>query len=163
TARAQSPADVTGYKQHMENGVKLYQDKNYEAAIVEFEAAYALKKKPGPLLNIALCYKGLLNYPKAIRVLETALAQHADMMDASDQKAARDAITEMKGLLGFVSVEVYPSHTTLLVDGEALPAGATSSPIALGPGTHKIVARAEGYASGEEQVTIVSGEKAKPI
>src|SRR5438477_7435815 len=72
-AHADGATEAPGYKQHMENGVKVYEDKNYEAALVEFEAAYGIKKKPGPLLNIALCHKKLFNYPKAIRALETAL------------------------------------------------------------------------------------------
>ena len=59
-------AQTDPYKQHMENGVKLYNDRNYEAALSEFRAAYDAKPKASPLVNIALGHKALFNYPKAI-------------------------------------------------------------------------------------------------
>lgn len=151
------------YKQHMKNGVKLYQDGNFDAALVEFGAAYKAEAKASPLVNIALCQKGLFNYPKAIAALELALSKHADTMNAEDKKAAADAITEMRGLLAFVTVTVKPAAATLIVDGEDQPAGTASKPVALGPGTHRIGARLAGYATAEESVTVASGEKTRVV
>ncbi len=147
------------YKQHMRNGVKLYEDKNYVAAIAEFEAAYKAEAKASPLVNLALCYKNQFDYPKAIASLELALSRHGAAMSAGDKKAAEDAITEMRGLLAFVTLRVTPPGATISVDGEEKLPGATSSPIAMGPGSHKIGAQAKGFASAETSVTLVSGEK----
>jgi hypothetical protein len=155
--------DEAGYKSHMTNGVKLYQDRNWEAAIAEFEAAYRIKPKASPLVNIALCHKGMFNYPKAIGVLETALGKHADTLTPADKKAAEDAITDMKALLGYVTLELSPANATVSVDGADLPKDAASKPIPLGPGTHQIAARAEGYATQEQSVTVASGEKDKKV
>jgi hypothetical protein len=164
TAAAQ-PANeaASAYKQHMENGVKLFQDKNFEAAIVEFRAAYEAHAKASPLVNIALAYKGLFNYPKAIQALETALARHGDSMDAADRKAAHDAIAEMKGLLAYVNVAVRPAQATITVDGEDQPASSASSPVPLGPGTHKIGAHLDGYAPAEKSVTVASGDRSVSV
>src|SRR6185503_15191403 len=63
--------DNDAYRLHMDNGVKLYQDKNFAAAIAEFEAAYKARPKASPLMNISLCYKSVFAYPKAIAALET--------------------------------------------------------------------------------------------
>jgi PEGA domain len=147
------------YKQHMDNGIKLYQDGNFLAAIVEFRAAYEAHPKASPLVNIALCYKAKFNYPKAIETLETALARHSDTMDASDKQAATDAIADMRALLAYASVELTPKQATLLVDGEEQAPGASNKPIPLGPGAHQIAARAEGYAPSEQIVTVASGER----
>src|SRR5262249_17820800 len=122
SALAQQPqgwADAASpeYKQHMDNGVKLYQDKNYEAAIAEFTAAYRVKAKASPLLNISLCHKALFQYPKAIEALETALSKHGDTMEASDKKAAQDAIAEMRALLAYGKVEVRPPNAIASLDG----------------------------------------------
>src|ERR1044072_2699300 len=87
-ARAEPPAEAAtadpateAYKQHMSNGVKLFQDKNYAAAITEFQAAYDAKPKASPLINIALCHKGMYQYPKAVASLRAALEKHGDAMD----------------------------------------------------------------------------------
>src|SRR5262249_30705087 len=103
------------YKQHMANGVKLFQDKNYQAAIAEFGAAYQAKPKASPLLNTALCYKALFNYPKAIEALEKAIAKNADTLEPKDKRAAEDAIAEMTKLLGYVTVTVFPDTATVSV------------------------------------------------
>ena len=163
TPRAAAAQPSSAYKQHMKNGVKLYRDANYDAAVVEFEAAYLAEPKANPLVNIALCRKGQFNYPKAIGALELALSKHAGSMAADDKKAAEEAIVEMRGLLAFVNVTVTPPQATLMVDGHEQPAEAASKPLALGPGTHRIGARLKGYAGAEETVTVASGEKGKTV
>jgi hypothetical protein len=147
------------YRLHMDNGVKLYSDRNYPAAVVEFEAAYEARPSANPLMNIALCDKEMFHYARAITALEAALLKHGDSMDAGDKKAAEDAIKEMRALLGTATVTVRPPTATLLVDGDELPAGAADHPLALGPGVHKITARAEGYATAEQTVTVASGRE----
>jgi hypothetical protein len=163
-AAAPAPAPPPdAYKQHMENGVKLYQDKSFEAAIAEFRAAYDAHPKASPLQDVALCYKSLRNYPRAIEALEKALARHADGMTADDTKAAQDAIAEMRGLLAYVTVKLSPPSATLLVDGEPQPPGAEAQPLPLGPGTHKLAAKAEGFADVEATVSVASGEKGQVV
>jgi hypothetical protein len=160
-AAEEAPSDA--YKQHMSNGVKLFNDRNYAAAIVEFEAAYAERPRASPLLNIALCHKSLFNYPRAITTLELALSRHGSAMDPTDREAAQHAIDEMRALLGYVTVELDPPHATLLLDGDPLPSDATDKPLPLGPGRHRLSARAEGYAPTEQTITVISGEKDKRV
>jgi hypothetical protein len=140
----------------MENGVKLFADHNFTAAVVEFQAAYDARPGPNPLVNVALCDKEMFRYPQAIAALETALRKHGDAMDPADRRAAEDAIKEMRALLGTVTVAITPPGATLLVDGDEVPAGAAVQPIPLGPGPHKIAARAPGYAPLEQTVTVRS-------
>ena len=40
TASSAARAQGDPYKRHMDNGVRLYTDRNYAAAVVEFQAAY---------------------------------------------------------------------------------------------------------------------------
>jgi len=157
------PSSADLYKQHMSNGVKLFNDENFGAAIAEFEAAYAERPRASPLVNLALCHKSLFQYPKAIAALEKALAHHGDTMEAEDRAAAETAIRDMRALLGYVTVEVTPPHAVLYVDDEALPAGAKDKPLPLGPGKHRIEARAEGYESAEELVTVTSADRDKIV
>ncbi|WP_437732865.1 tetratricopeptide repeat protein [Sorangium sp. So ce1335] len=157
-------AQVEPYRQHMENGIKLFQDRNYRAAIVEFEAAYKEKPKASPLFNVALAEKALFNYPRAIAALERALAQHRDTMDEGDEKTARSAIEEMRALLAYVTIELSPEDATLIIDGEEHPASPSGTRVVeLGPGVHRIGARADGHVSAEQSVTVVSGERGKRV
>ena len=151
------------YKQHMEVGVTLFQSGNYPGAITEFRAAYDAKPKASPLLNLALCYKALFNYPKAIQYLDKALKQHEGTMDASDKRAAEQAIQEMTALLGYVNVRVTPPEAILTVDGEDVGANVAGTPVPLGPGKHRVGAHSEGFDPQELEVTVVSGERDKVL
>jgi hypothetical protein len=153
---ASAPADT--YKLHMENGVKLFEDRNYDAARAEFRAAYEARPRANPLINIALAHKAEFNYPKAIEALETALAKHQDTMGAGDIKAAEGELKDMRALLARVQLVVTPASASVTIDGEALPSAALAQPIPLGPGTHKIAASAEGFATIEQRFTVASGE-----
>jgi hypothetical protein len=159
--RAASAQDA--YRQHMENGVKLFNDRNYPGALIEFRAAYAAKPKATPLVNIALCHKAVFNYPKAIQALEQALRDHPNTMDPQDKRAAEDAIKEMKGLLAYITVRVTPAKANITVDDEDLGPGAAASPIPLGPGKHKIGAKLDGHAPQETYVTVASGQKGQTV
>ncbi len=160
---APSPTALEAYKLHMDHGVKLFEDKNFDAAIVEFQAAHRERPRASPLLNVALCHKARFEYPKAIAALETAIRDHADTMDEKDQKAARSAIDEMRSLLGTVIVEVSPVGATVVVDGEDQPEGTAGQPLAIGPGQHRFAAKADGYATAEISLPIASGDTAKVV
>lgn len=153
-----APAAADAYKLHMENGVKLFEDRNYDAARAEFRAAYEGRPRASPLINIALAHKAEFNYPKAIEALETALAKHRDTMGAADIKAAEGELKDMRALLARMKLVVSPASAKVTIDGEALPAAALEQPIPLGPGTHKIAASAEGFTTIEQRFTVASGE-----
>jgi hypothetical protein len=161
TAWAQD-ADAA-YRQHMQNGVKLYQERNWAGAEAEFQAAYDAKRKAAPLMNIALCQKAQFRYPRAVATLKRALADHADTLDAADAKAAREAIADLESLLAYVDVVVTPANATVRVDGEELTADAARKPVPLGPGPHRFSASAPGYTSAEQSITVSSGDKDRKV
>lgn len=147
------------YKRHMQTGIKLFQESDYDAALAEFEIAYQLKPNSSPLINAALCHKNLRQYTKAVRELERALSAHSTSMSEADRKAVEAAIEELRGLLGYVRIEVEPTNATVLVDGEELPAGAARALVPLAPGTRTISAKAPGHMPAEQTVKVTSGSR----
>src|SRR6185503_20787563 len=71
---AENPAVVEEAKRHFEQGVALFNDGNYSAALAEFEAAYKTRPAPAVLYNIGLTQKALFRYPEAIDSLTRYLA-----------------------------------------------------------------------------------------
>lgn len=152
-----SAADL--YRQHMDVGISFYEQKNYPAAIAEFQEAYKARPKASPLVNMALCYKAQFAYTRAIKALEKALSQHADTMDENDKKAAQTEIEEMRARLAYVTFKVTPADFAVEVDGETFPEASTGSPVALSPGPHNIKITADGFADVEQQITVASGQR----
>jgi hypothetical protein len=60
-------ADEDGFKGHYEAGLSLYSSEDYETAIREFQAAYAIRHKPRLLFNIGQSYRSLGNAREALR------------------------------------------------------------------------------------------------
>lgn len=160
-ASAQEDAALEPYRQHMKVGVDLYTQKNYVAAISEFEEAYKAKPKASPLVNIALCHKAMFAYPKAVSALSAALEKHSDTMSDDEKKAAQKEIEEMRALLAYVTFDVTPSSQFVVwIDGEAHPEAAQGKEVAISPGPRTVRVSAEGYAAVEEQVKLASGARA---
>lgn len=155
--------DPSAYRRHMDNGIKLFEEENYRAAIVEFAAAYQAKPKASPLVNIALSQKALRDYPKAIEALERAIEQHADTLEPEHLRAAKREVAQLRQLLAYVTVRVEPADATVWIDGQRLPAGRVGKPLALGPGPHDLVAKLAGYAPAERQVTLTSGQHVEDL
>src|SRR6185295_16344267 len=108
-------------------------------------------------------YKAQFNYPKAIQILEKALKEHGDTMDAGDKKAAEDAIREMRSLLAYVNVKVTPNAAVVTVDGDDAAPGNAATQVPLPPGTHKVGAHLDGFETQEVDVTVSSGQKDKVV
>ncbi|MBW2522644.1 MAG: PEGA domain-containing protein [Deltaproteobacteria bacterium] len=146
------------YRRHLDNGVRLFKDENYRAAITEFEAAYRAEPKASPLVNIALSYKALHDYPKAIQALDRVITQHSDSIEPEHLDAAKREITQLRQLLAYLTVRVEPAQAELSIDGQKQPATALGKPIALSPGPHVLTAELAGYQPAEQKVTLTSGE-----
>jgi hypothetical protein len=155
---AAEQVQTSAYQRHLDNGVRLFKDQNYRAAITEFEAAYRAEPKASPLVNIALSHKALHDYPSAIEALARAIEQHPDTLKPEHLDAAKREVTQLRQLLAYVTVRVHPTGATLFIDGQRQPAEAIGKPIALGPGPHQLTARLEGHEPAEQQLTLTSGQ-----
>lgn len=152
-------AAADSYRQHMDFGISFYEQKNYPAALAEFQAAYNAKPKASPLVNMALCHKAQFAYTKAIRALQTALDKHADTMDENDKKAALTEIDEMRAHLALVTFKLTPASSLVEIDGDAYPEAAQHKAVPVDPGSHAIRISSEGYAPEERTINLASGQQ----
>jgi PEGA domain len=160
-AAAQAPADEA--KRHFTNGVHLFEDRNFAGALVEFEASFQMNPTAAALQNIAVCQKGLFRYAEAISTLERMLREFAAQLSADDKKAAEDAIREMSALLGTVVLQVTPADARVSINEAPVSQEALKSPVRLAAGEYRLAVEAPGYARQERVITVVSGQKDRPI
>ncbi len=163
-APSAQPGDADArYTRHMDLGIRLFEDRNYDAALTEFELAYEAKRVASPLINTALCHKGRFEYPLAVEVLERVLAEHRDTIDAPEK--IERALTELRELLATVEVSIEPAGVAASVslDGVPVAAGRLGA-LRVSPGSHELVVRAEGYAEARLPFRVASGTvRALPI
>jgi len=163
TASAQSAAEEDATtreaRRHFENGIKLYNDGNFQGALAEFDAAYHLKPGPSSLKNIALCQKGLFRYTDAVDTLQKVLDRHGAEMSEDERRAVQNAMTELSSLIGTIVLHVTPESAKVTLDGRGVSADERRSSVRLSTGEHVIVAEASGYGRQARTIRVAGGQK----
>jgi hypothetical protein len=150
---ADDPATVEA-KAHFDKAVRLFDDGDYNGALVEFTAAYDRRPSPGVLYNIGLTQKALFRVPEAIASLERYLAEAKNVPPAR-AKEVRQVITELRALLADVILDVTPPGAQLRVDGRTV--GAAPAKLQLPTGGHTLEFSLDGYKPARKDVLITSG------
>lgn len=164
TALAQQPEDpavtAEARKRFLE-GVKLFDEKKYELARVAFVQAYAIKKHPDVLLNLAQT-EVLAGKPlDAVYHFKEFLK---DPSNASHPKRpdAERGLAEARAKTGRLQITVDAPDAEVLVDGKKIGTSPLAEPVDVAVGQHSVEARKEGKTStqtvfaAEGKVTISS-------
>ena len=137
---------------HFERGVGLFDQSNYDGALIEFQRAWELSQRSSVLFNIAATCQALHRYGEAIAALERFLT---DARDIRQRRHAQRTLAELRSLIAFVRVTTTPNDATLTLDGHTQ---AAVGEFTVGPGTHRVEAARAGYNSATAEFTIASGE-----
>lgn len=142
-------------KQEFERGVALLRDARYAEAAARLERSVALFESPSALYNLALAYRGMGAYRRAITTLERFL-QLASGAHAELREGAARLLGELHGSLVALVVEVSGGPDTLALDGDAVPFEPGRDPLRLellvDPGSHVLVATKRGHRPVEVEV-----------
>lgn len=142
-------------KRHFDQGVALYNDGNFNAALAEFRAAYQLAPSSALLYNIGLTQKSLFRYNDAIESLERYVAEEPRLQPAR-RAEVQQLVTEMKALLAQVTIEVTPPGAGISLDGRAVGT-APMKPYGIAAGGHVIEATLEGYRPARREIIVSAG------
>ncbi|HEY4187505.1 MAG TPA: PEGA domain-containing protein [Polyangia bacterium] len=144
---------------HFQQGVALFRDQNFDAALAEFRGAYGISGEPIVLYNLGLTFKALFRYAEAIDVLDRYLTESAVQRHpvAKERRAEVESlVAEMRSLMADVTIAVKPADATLRIDGR--PASLGVEGIAKLPaGTHVIEANAADHMALRREITVVAG------
>lgn len=150
-------AAVLAARRHFENGVRLYQDANYSAALIEFEAANELKPGSASLQNIALCQKALFRYAAAAATLDLLLSNYGTTLSSDERQVVETAKQELEALTRHLRIHVTPSTAVLKLDGKELTPEEKTAGLRVNVGEHQVSVSAPGYATQTLSARVASG------
>jgi hypothetical protein len=170
-AAATETGDVAAARQHFADGLKLYKDGDFDAALVQFERAYAIKPNYKVLYNIAQTYFQLREYVEARDDMASYLKEGGSAIDPERQAAASKDLADLEQRVARVTVTVNVAGATVLVDGKKVGVTPLSEPISVSEGQRTISveapnrgarARLVRVAGGEQQALTLDFEEAPP-
>ena len=123
-------------------GVEFYDKGEFEQARVSFLQAYALKKHPAVLLNLAWSCLKSGHALEADRYFKQFLSEGRDATE-KQRADANDGLTQSRARLGRIDV-VAAAGTEVTVDGERVGNVPLAEPIVVEVGAHTVKFRAPG-------------------
>lgn len=142
-ARADDDATVAMARERFREGVQYFDLKQYDKARAAFLQAYALKRHPAVLLNLAQSELRSGHEADAAKHFAQYLREHGDASE-TERQAAEAGLTAAKALVAEVTVTVDEEGAAISVDGASEGYSPLSTPIFVKPGTRTITARKEG-------------------
>lgn len=158
-SQASSPSQAAV---HFERGVTLFNVRNYEGALAEFQRSYQLSGRADLLFNIGRAYQSLGRYPEAVAAVEDYLQRSPTL--PSERRAEVEAmLQELRGFIARIRVRVTPPTAELRVDGAIVTSQAALHGVPVSPSRHTIVASAPGYEQHLESVVVASGDQREVV
>lgn len=155
-AQAQDDVTITMARERFKEGVSYFDKKDFAKARVAFLQAYALKKHPAVLLNLAQSELRSGHEADAAKHFAQYLREHKEATEA-ERQGAETGLTAAKALVGEVSLEVDANGAEVYVDGDLEGSSPLPASIYLPPGQHQIQAKKDGRtATGD--VTATAGQ-----
>ncbi len=150
------PADdptITAARARFQEGVAFYDQGQFEKARASFLQAYALRKHPAVLLNLAQSSLRSGHALEAAKYFQQYLKESQGLSPAQRADAER-GLNEARQKLGRIEIAA-PAGSVLTVDGEGVGTAPLTDPVDVEPGSHKVKAGNE-----ELKVDVAAGQRA---
>jgi hypothetical protein len=160
-AFAQSGAEdpVTAMaRARFKEGVEFYDKGQFEQARAAFLQAYALKKHPAVLLNLAWSCLKSGHALDAERYFKQFLVDGKEISD-KQRADATDGLSQSRNKIGRIDV-VAPPGTEITIDGDRAGSAPLGDPVAVEPGAHTVTFKGTDTATDTQSVSVLGGEKA---
>lgn len=154
-AKTPSASETADARRHFDAGLKLFQDRVYEAALVEFEQSYALGRRPSALRNVAQSQRELKRFAAAHATYESLLARHALEITPEERAEYSRAMTDLQLVTGLVELTTAEG-ATVSVDGAAKGTAPLASPMRLDVGSHRARVEKQGQVARERDFVILA-------
>ena len=150
--------DAARAGEHFARGVRLYQEDDFRAALIEFTRAYELAPNYAVLYNIGQAYYQLRDYPSALRTLERYSNEGGDKL-AADRRAQIDReIGELRGRVAHVTIATNVEGVDVSLDDAPLGKAPAGEALLVGDGRRKLTVSKPGYLPVTHVVDIAGGD-----
>lgn len=159
TALAQPAAQPSRaeVQERFTRAVTLFEQRNFEGALAEFERVYQITGRADLLFNIGRVHEALGRYPEAATAVEEYLRRSANLPPERRAEVER-VLANVRRYIAYLRVRVAPPEASVRLDGQTLDAARRAEEIPVSPGRHRVEAAMEGHRAEEQAVVVASGD-----
>jgi tetratricopeptide (TPR) repeat protein len=169
---ADPPSDAQGHTAatHFDRGVKLYEERDFRTALVEFERAYALSPQYRVLYNIGQCRYQLEDYVGSLQAFDKYLSGGSEQIPQDRREQVQASINELRGRVAHVRVVANVDGAEVTVDDAIVGTTPLPAPLLVSAGRRKIATRKAGRSvvhlvdlAGEDAVDVAFELDSAPL
>ncbi len=142
-------------------GVELYNEGSFDAALAEFRKAYRLSPNYRLLYNIALTYFDLHDYVNSIKYLKQYVQEGGSEISAERRKQVGDLNQKLEERTASLEIVCNLDGADIRVDDLSVGVSPIALPVVVNAGPRRVTAVKLGYAVVARMVTVGGKENAK--
>jgi len=155
----QESADATeNARTHFKLGVDFYRERNFRAALIEFQRAYTASPHYKLLYNLGQASLELQEYATALDYFTGYLREGGDEIAAERRQEVEATIASLETRIATVTISSNQEGTEIYVDDTLIGRVPLAEPVRVGAGRHKITAIKEGLEPIERMVDVAAGD-----
>lgn len=160
TEAATEPTDaIERARLHFRLGVDFYREKNFRAALIEFQRAYSASPHYKLLYNLGQASLELQEDNNAIGYLTRYLTSGAAEISDERRVEVEQNIARLRARLGAVTIKTNQHGAELYLDDTRLGAAPLREPVKVSVGRHKFVGTKHGFPDVERVIDVAAGER----
>lgn len=144
---------------HFKLGVDFYRERNYRAALIEFQRAYADSPHYKLLYNLGQASLELQEYASAIDYLTDYLKEGGTEIAPERAAEVEQSIRYLESRIAYVRIATNEPGADLYVDDTPVGKSPLSEAVRVGAGRHKFSAVREGQPPVERKIDVAAGDE----
>ena len=171
TASAQTPSESTGAgtteasaeaiaqaRTHFQRAEKLYNERAFEAALVELLKAYELAPSYRILYNIGLAHLEVGDYASATLALRRYLAEGGDEVPRARRKEVTEKVASLRDRVATLKIEINEPNAEVFIDDVPVGHSPLVDPVLVNAGRRKVVATLPSRPQLRAVVVVAGGD-----
>src|SRR5512139_2669744 len=157
-ADAQPACSRDDAKSRYLKGVELFEEGDYQAALIEFKRSYECVPNFNVLYNIGQVYFQLQDYANGLKTLQQYLDDGGKRIPQSRRTEVERDVEKLKARVATVTIKVSQPGADILVDDVKVGTSPLSGPIIVSAGKRKFDAVKEGFRATPKTEEIAGQE-----
>jgi tetratricopeptide (TPR) repeat protein len=144
---------------HFKLGVDLYRERNYRAALIEFQRAYTASPHYKLLYNLGQTALELHEDVSALEYLSEYLVRGEGQIPSERKQEVEETIVRLKARLAMLAISSNQEEVSIYIDDKLAGSTPIREPLKVSVGRHTVSARKNGYLQLDRVVDVAAGDR----